>query len=611
MEKLFHLKENNTTARTEIVAGLTTFMTMAYIIALNPNLLTGFGAEGGTQLWNGVFLATCIASAVGTLVMAFAANKPFAMAPGMGLNSFFAVVVANIVSLTGMSYLQSFQTALCVILIEGIVFIILSVLKVREKIVEAIPLGIRLGIAPAIGLMLLNIGIGSNAGVYSSDGGPFYVMRDFFGALTPSLAKANMGDGYPQMVLTVVTMFVGLFLIVLFAHKKIKGSVLLGMLCASGIYWAGEAIFLHTNPFASLKGASFVPAFGDMAETTLFKFDFAALGEIGWFTVVTLVITFCIIDMFDTIGTLVGTASRAGMVDKDGNMPRMREALLADAIGTVTGACTGTSTVTTFVESASGVEAGGRTGLTALTTGVLFLASMFLAPIAAIIPAAATSSALIYVGLLMLGGLKKIDFDDVYQSLPVAIMLISMPVIIEAPYIVSLWLGQLPEYVVPFTRLIIAISAIDAMASPLMTAAHATGHIRLYQSSVGTMVMLNIPVSYVFLRLGFPPLTVFYVSLAISVVCLFMRLWIVRRLMPFPVKEYVVRVFGTSLAVCTLATIAPVAVHIAVDGNIHTVLSVCALSLLSCAVSIYYVGLDRHERKFVAGIVRKKILHKQ
>ena len=611
MEKLFHLKENNTTARTEIVAGLTTFMTMAYIIALNPNLLTGFGAEGGTQLWNGVFLATCIASAVGTLIMAFAANKPFAMAPGMGLNSFFAVVVANIVSLTGMSYLQSFQTALCVILIEGIVFIILSVLKVREKIVEAIPLGIRLGIAPAIGLMLLNIGIGSNAGVYSSDGGPFYVMRDFFGALTPSLAKANMGDGYPQMVLTVVTMFVGLFLIVLFAHKKIKGSVLLGMLCASGIYWAGEAIFLHTNPFASLKGASFVPAFGDMAETTLFKFDFAALGEIGWFTVVTLVITFCIIDMFDTIGTLVGTASRAGMVDKDGNMPRMREALLADAIGTVTGACTGTSTVTTFVESASGVEAGGRTGLTALTTGVLFLASMFLAPIAAIIPAAATSSALIYVGLLMLGGLKKIDFDDVYQSLPVAIMLISMPVIIEAPYIVSLWLGQLPEYVVPFTRLIIAISAIDAMASPLMTAAHATGHIRLYQSSVGTMVMLNIPVSYVFLRLGFPPLTVFYVSLAISVVCLFMRLWIVRRLMPFPVKEYVVRVFGTSLAVCTLATIAPVAVHIAVDGNIHTVLSVCALSLLSCAVSIYYVGLDRHERKFVAGIVRKKILHKQ
>lgn len=189
MEKLFKLKENNTTVRTEILAGLTTFMTMAYIIALNPNLLTNFGQDGGTALWNGVFLATCIASAIGTIVMAFLANKPFVMAPGMGLNSFFAVVVANIVSITGLSYLQSFRAALCIILIEGIVFAVLSIIKVREKIVTAIPLGIRLGIAPAIGLMLLNIGLGSNAGVYSDDGGPFYVMRDFFGALTPSLAK--------------------------------------------------------------------------------------------------------------------------------------------------------------------------------------------------------------------------------------------------------------------------------------------------------------------------------------------------------------------------------------------------------------------------------------
>ena len=428
MEKLFKLKANGTSVKTEIAAGLTTFMTMAYIIALNPNLLTNFRSGGGDELWNAVFLATCLASGIAMVCMAFWANKPFCLAPGMGLNSFFALVVTQIASFTGASYIASFQAALIIVLAEGIVFLILTLCNVREKIVEAIPYGVRTGIAPAIGLMLLNIGIGSNAGVYSSEGGPFFVMRDFFGALTPSLAKATMGDGYPQMVLTVVTMFVGLFLIVLFAHKKVKGSVLLGMLCASGIYWAGEAIFLHTNPFAALKGASFVPAFGDMAATTLFKFNFAALGEIGWFTVVTLIITFCIIDMFDTIGTLVGTASRAGMVDKDGNMPRMREALLADAVGTVTGACTGTSTVTTFVESASGVEAGGRTGLTALTTGLLFLASMFLAPVAAIIPAAATSSALIYVGLLMIGGLKKIDFDDIYQSLPVAIMLISMPV---------------------------------------------------------------------------------------------------------------------------------------------------------------------------------------
>lgn len=428
LEKIFKLKENNTTAKTEIIAGLTTFMTMAYIIALNPNLLTGFGKDTMPELWNGVFLATCIASAIGTIVMAFLANKPFAMAPGMGLNSFFAVVVTNIVALTGMTYVASFQSALCIVLIEGIVFLVLSVLNIREKIVDAIPLGVRLGIAPAIGLMLLNIGVGSNAGIYSENGGPFYAMRDFFGALTPSLAKTNMGSGYSAMVLSVVTMFVGLFAIVVLAQRGVKGAVLLGMLIASIIYWAGEAIFLGINPFASLATASFVPAFGDMASTTLFKFDFRGFAEIGWFTAITLIITFCIIDMFDTIGTLVGTASRAGMLDKNGKMPNMKQALLSDAVGTVAGSLTGTSTVTTFVESASGVEAGGRTGLTALTTGIMFLACIFIAPIAGIIPAAATSSALIYVGVLMVAGLKNVDFDDICQSLPVALMMIAMPI---------------------------------------------------------------------------------------------------------------------------------------------------------------------------------------
>lgn len=427
LEKLFKLKENKTTVRTEIVAGLTTFMTMAYIIALNPNLLTGFGAEGA-DLWNGVFMATCVASAIGMFVMAFAANKPFAMAPGMGLNSFFAVVVANIVTMTGMTYLESFQAALCIILVEGIVFILLSVLNVREQIVDAIPLGVRLGIAPAIGMMLMNIGLGSNAGIYSDTGGPFYVMRDFFGSLTAGLADTTMGSGYGPMVLTVVTMFIGLFVIVILAQKKVKGAVILGMLAASVVYWAGDAIFLGNNPFASLATASFLPPVKDMATTTLFKFNFSGFAQIGVFTVVTLIVTFCIIDMFDTIGTLVGTASRAGMLDKDGKMPQMKEALLADAIGTVVGSATGTSTVTTFVESASGVEAGGRTGLTALTTGIVFLACMFIAPIAAIIPAAATSSALIYVGVLMLTGLKNVHFDDLCETVPVALMLIAMPV---------------------------------------------------------------------------------------------------------------------------------------------------------------------------------------
>ena len=428
MERIFRLKQNGTTVRTELMAGLTTFMTMSYIIALNPNLLTNFGADGGTALWNGVFMATCIASAIGMFFMAFLANKPFALAPGMGLNSFFALVVSNLVVMTGATYLQSFQAALCIIFIEGLVFIVLSALNIREKIVEAIPLGVRMGIAPGIGLMLMNIGLGSNAGVYSETGGPVYVMRDFFGALTPSVNVTNMGSGYAAMVLSVVTMFVGLFVIVVLAKKNVKACVLAGMLVSCVIYWAGEALFLHVDPFAGLAGANFIPPVGDMIETTLFKLNLSTFLDMGIFTAITLVITFCIIDMFDTIGTLVGTASRAGMVDEQGNMPRMKQALLSDALGTLAGALTGTSTVTTFVESASGVEAGGRTGLTALTTGVLFLACMFIAPIAAMIPPAATSAALIYVGVLMLSGLKNVAFDDLTQALPVALMLLAMPV---------------------------------------------------------------------------------------------------------------------------------------------------------------------------------------
>mgnify|MGYP003292759018 CR=1 FL=1 len=426
MEKLFRLSQNGTTVRTEILAGVTTFMTMAYIIALNPNLLTNFNT--GSSLWNGVFMATCIASAIGCFAMAILANKPFVLAPGMGLNSFFAVVVGNVVAITGMSYVESFQSAIIIILVEGIVFILLSLFNIREKLIASIPLGIRLGISPAIGLMLLNIGLGSNAGIYSETGGPFYAMRDFFGSLTPNVAKTNMGSGYPAMILTVATMFIGLFLIIALDKKGVRAAVLIGMVVASVVYWVGQFLFLGTNPFESLSGASFVPPVKDMVETTFFKFNFSGLLEMGWFTVITLIITFCIIDMFDTIGTLVGTASRANMLDKDGNMPQMKEALLADAIGTIAGACTGTSTVTTFVESASGVEAGGRTGLTSITSGILFLVCMFLAPVAAIIPPAATSAALIYVGILMLKGLSQVDFTDMDQLVPVGIMLIGMPV---------------------------------------------------------------------------------------------------------------------------------------------------------------------------------------
>ena len=429
MDKIFKLKENGSDVRTEIIAGLTTFMTMAYIIALNPNILAGYGmTDGGMQLWNAVFLATCLASGIAMICMAFIANKPFCLAPGMGLNSFFAVVVGNIAAITGATYVASFQAALIIVLSEGIVFVVLTLCNIREKIVDAIPLGVRIGIAPAIGMMLLNIGLGSNVYIADSEGNQFFVLRDFFGSLTAGHAAEMMTDAYPVTVLSVLTMFIGLFVIIILAKQNVKASVIIGMLVASIIYWIGDGVFLGGHPFESLATASWVPAFNDMFDLTFLKFDLHGFLQIGWFTVITLIITFCMIDMFDTIGTLVGTASRAGMVDDEGKMPQMKQALLSDSIGTVVGACTGTSTVTTFVESASGVEAGGRTGLTALTCGIMFLLCMFIAPIAAIIPAPATSSALIYVGVLMLSGLEKVDWSDLDVVVPVTLMLIAMPV---------------------------------------------------------------------------------------------------------------------------------------------------------------------------------------
>ena len=255
----------------------------------------------------------------------------------------------------------------------------------------------------------------------------YYMLGSFF-TNGPSATKAAMGSAYSTMIVYVVCTFIGLFAIAAFHHKKVKGSVLLGMLTSAVCYWICCFAFLGTNPFASLATASFIPPFKDMLEVTFFKFDFKDLFDIGIFTAVMTIITFCMIDMFDTIGTLYGTAKRANMLDKDGNMPNMKGALMADAVGTCVGAVTGTPTVTTFIESASGVEEGGRTGLTALTTGILFLLSMFIAPLAALIPAPATSAALIFVGVLMMGSLKEVDYSDVAGVVPVVLMLVFMMV---------------------------------------------------------------------------------------------------------------------------------------------------------------------------------------
>ncbi len=421
MEKFFKLKENNTTVGTEVVAGLSTFMTMAYIVALNPNLLTGFGAHG-QGLWNAVFMATIISAAVGTILMGLLANKPFALAPGMGLNSYFATVVAQIAAAAGISYLEGFQAGLVIILISGILFTILTLLKVREKIVDAIPKAVRVGIPAGIGLMLVNVGFTSNAGLGKF--ADYYMLNGFFGN-GASATKAELGDGYSMMVIYVVTTFIGIILMAVLSQLKVKGAVLIGMLGAAVVYFICSFI-IGVNPFASLEGASFIPPFKDMFELTFFKFNFENLFSIGVFSAIMTIISFCMVDMFDTIGTLYGTAKRANMLDEDGNMPNMQQAMLSDSIATCVGACTGTSTVTTFIESASGVEAGGRTGLASIITGLLFLACMFIAPIAALIPPPATSAALIFVGILMMGSLKEVDYTDYTQVVPVVLLLIFM-----------------------------------------------------------------------------------------------------------------------------------------------------------------------------------------
>lgn len=436
LEKIFKLRANNTNVKIEVIAGITTFMTMAYIVALNPNLLTGWGlgdettgilTDGTRGLWNAVFLATILSAGIGTLFMAFLANKPFALAPGMGLNSYFVSVVISICTAAGFtSYEKGFRAALSIIFISGILFTILTLLKIREKIVDAIPIAVRLGIPAGIGVMLIHIGLTSNCYVFGKDGTSYTILGSFF-ANGPSTTKAAMGaHGYHDIVLSVVAVFAGLFVIVAFNYIKIKASILIGMVASAIIYWIGSFLIFDINPFHTLKDASWIPPFKDMANYTLFAFDFKSLFEIGVFSAIMTIITFCMVDMFDTIGTLYGTAKRANMLDETGNMPDMNKAMLSDSLATCVGACTGTSTVTTFIESASGVEAGGRTGLTSVVTGVLFLACMFLSPIAAIIPAPATSAALVYVGFLMLGSLKEVDYNDMAQSAPVALLLIFM-----------------------------------------------------------------------------------------------------------------------------------------------------------------------------------------
>ena len=386
MEKLFKLKERGTTVSKEIIAGITTFLAMAYILAVNPGML---GSIGNGMTFGSVFTATAIASAVATLVMAFWANLPVALAPGMGLNAFFTYTVCF-----GMGC--SWQLALTAVFVEGIIFIILSLFGIREKIINAIPSGMKKAVAVGIGLFIALIGL-ANAGIVSSDTGTIIGFVNF-----------NMSSK------TAIVAMLGLIITVVLYLLKVPGAILLAIIATTiiGIPFGVTTIPENWKPF-SLPAA---PLFC--------KFEWASVLSVKFFVIM---FTFLFTDLFDTIGTLMGVTQQANLVDKDGNIPNAKAALMSDSIGTVVGACLGTSTVTSFVESSSGVAAGGRTGLTSVTTGVLFLLALFMTPVFALIPSAATAPALIFVGFLMLQQVVDIDFKDPTEGIPAFITIMVMP----------------------------------------------------------------------------------------------------------------------------------------------------------------------------------------
>ena len=406
LEKTFHLKEHNTNVKTEILAGITTFMTMAYILAVNPTVLSASGMDSGA-----IFTATAISACFATLLMAAFSNYPFALAPGMGLNAFFAYTVV-----LNMGY--SWQTALAAVFVEGIIFIVLSLTNVREAIFNCIPQSLKYGVTCGIGLFITFIGLQNSKLVVDSS-----TLVSIF----PFKKAIEDGSIYSQGMGAILA-FIGIILTVVLLVKKVPGAILIGILGTwiLGIIFEIVGIYI---PNAELGMYSVLPDFSNGISVpsitpTLMKMDFSGLLSLNF---VTIMLSFLFVDLFDTLGTLIGVASKADMLDKDGKLPRIRGALLADAIGTTAGAMLGTSTVTTFVESSSGVMLGGRTGLTSVTSAVLFCLSLFLSPIFLAIPSFATAPALVIVGLMMLSSITRINFDDMAEAAPAFVALITMP----------------------------------------------------------------------------------------------------------------------------------------------------------------------------------------
>lgn len=386
LDKFFKVKENNSTIRTEIIAGVTTFMTMAYILAVNPDILSATGMDKGA-----VFTATAVASLIATLVMALYAKLPFALAPGMGLNAFFAFTVV-----LGMGH--SWQFALTAVFLEGLIFIALTAFNIREMIVNSIPNNMKHAISVGIGLFIAFIGM-KNAGIIVSSPATFVTLGD--------LTDITNNAGAVVALLAVV--ITGALLAL-----RVRGALLIGIL-------AGTVIGMFFGVTTLPQSFDFTPP---SISPILFKFEWAQIMTMDMLVVV---FTFLFVDMFDTVGTLIGVSSKANMLDKEGRVPRVKQALMADAIGTTCGAMLGTSTVTTYVESAAGVSEGGRTGLTSLTVAVLFFFALFLSPIFLMIPGAATAPALILVGAMMMTPIKNIEFDDYTESIPVFFTIIMMP----------------------------------------------------------------------------------------------------------------------------------------------------------------------------------------
>ena len=410
LEKFFKLSENGTDVRTEIVAGITTFMTMAYILAVNPNVLSATGMDHGA-----VFTATALASLIGTLLMALLANYPFALAPGMGLNAYFAYTVV-----LGMGY--TWQVALTAVFVEGIVFIVLSLTNVREQIFNAIPMNLKSAVSVGIGLFIAFIGL-QNAHIVIG-GATLVELFSLDGYNSSTGLEATASD----VGITVLLAIIGVVITGILVIKNVKGNILwgilitwlLGIICQfTGLYVPNPDVSCYSllSDFSNgLSIPSLAPIFGKLQFDGIFTLDF-----------VVVVFAFLFVDMFDTIGTLIGVSSKANMLDEEGKLPQIKGALLADAIATTAGAVLGTSTTTTFVESASGVTEGGRTGLTAVTTAILFGLSLFLSPIFLAIPSFATAPALIIVGFYMLTNVVNIDFNDIAEAIPCYICILAMP----------------------------------------------------------------------------------------------------------------------------------------------------------------------------------------